>query len=215
VAEQAAPRFGGLLRQLRAEAGLTQEELAEAAGLSPRSVSDLERGINLTARKDTARLLADALALSGPARAQFEAAARGRLPSGAGTGETAAATRTLPRDIASFTGRQNELAELVEAAAGAAGAGGVVGIHAIGGDGRGWQDRVRGAAPTPAGAAVPGGADLLAATLVARARSDAQIAAELYISIRTVRSHLDRIGDKTGCRRRVDLTRLALSVGLA
>jgi DNA-binding CsgD family transcriptional regulator len=46
--------------------------------------------------------------------------------------------------------------------------------------------------------------------LVAQGRSDAQIAADLYISIRTVRSHLDRI-DKTGCRRRVDLTRLALS----
>ena len=50
--------------------------------------------------------------------------------------------------------------------------------------------------------------------LVAQGRSDAQIAAELYISIRTVRSHLDRIGDKTGCRRRVDLTRLALSAQL-
>jgi DNA-binding CsgD family transcriptional regulator len=51
-------------------------------------------------------------------------------------------------------------------------------------------------------------------TLVARGRSDAQIAAELYISIRTVRSHLDRIRDKTGCRRRADLTRLALGAGL-
>ena len=50
-----------MLRQLRAEAGLTQEELAEAAGLSPRSVSDLERGINRTARKDTAVLLSGAL----------------------------------------------------------------------------------------------------------------------------------------------------------
>jgi DNA-binding CsgD family transcriptional regulator len=47
--------------------------------------------------------------------------------------------------------------------------------------------------------------------LVAQGRSDAQIAAELYISIRTVRSHLDRIRDKTGCRRRADLTRLALA----
>jgi len=53
-----------LLRQLRAEAGLTQEELAEAAGLSPRSVSDLERGIHATARKDTALLLAGALGLA-------------------------------------------------------------------------------------------------------------------------------------------------------
>jgi hypothetical protein len=45
-------------------------------------------------------------------------------------GGAAAATRTLPRDLASFTGRQHELAALVETAAGA---GGVVGIHAIGG----------------------------------------------------------------------------------
>jgi DNA-binding CsgD family transcriptional regulator len=51
-------------------------------------------------------------------------------------------------------------------------------------------------------------------TLVAQGRTDAQIAAELYISISTVRSHLDRIRDKTGCRRRADLTRLALTAGL-
>jgi WD40 repeat protein/transcriptional regulator with XRE-family HTH domain len=80
MAEQAAVSFGGLLRQLRAEARLTQEELAEAAKLSPRSVSDLERGINRTARKDTAGLLADALDLAGPTRALFVAAARGRGP---------------------------------------------------------------------------------------------------------------------------------------
>ena len=51
-------------------------------------------------------------------------------------------------------------------------------------------------------------------TLVAQGRTDAEIAAELYISIRTVRSHLDRIRDKTSCRRRADLTRLALAAGL-
>ena len=50
--------------------------------------------------------------------------------------------------------------------------------------------------------------------LVAQGRTDAQIAGELHISIRTVRSHLDRIRDKTGCRRRADLTRLALQAGL-
>ena len=50
--------------------------------------------------------------------------------------------------------------------------------------------------------------------LVAAGRTDAQIASELYISVRTVRSHLDRIRDKTGCRRRADLTRLALTEGL-
>ena len=50
--------------------------------------------------------------------------------------------------------------------------------------------------------------------LIARGRTDAQIAAELFISVRTVRSHLDRIRDKTGYRRRADLTRLALAEGL-
>ena len=95
MAEQPALGFAGLLRQLRAEARLTQEELAEAAGLSPRSVSDLERGINRTARKDTAVLLAGALGLAGPARALFVAAARGRAPAAevlaAARGEASAA----------------------------------------------------------------------------------------------------------------------------
>jgi WD40 repeat protein/transcriptional regulator with XRE-family HTH domain len=80
MAEQPGLGFAGLLRQLRAQARLTQEELAESAGISPRSVSDLERGINRTARKDTAELLAGALGLAEPVRASFVAAARGRAP---------------------------------------------------------------------------------------------------------------------------------------
>jgi DNA-binding CsgD family transcriptional regulator len=72
--------------------------------------------------------------------------------------------------------------------------------------------------PVPsAGEAMPGNLSARErelVTLVARGRTDAEIAAQLYISIRTVRSHLDRIRDKTGCRRRADLTRLALSTGL-
>jgi len=51
-------------------------------------------------------------------------------------------------------------------------------------------------------------------TLVAQGHTNAQIAAELFISVRTVNSHLDRIRDKTGARRRADLTRLALTAGL-
>ena len=39
-------------------------------------------------------------------------------------------------------------------------------------------------------------------TLVAQGRTDAQIAAQLLISVRTVSTHLDRVRDKTGCRRR-------------
>jgi len=129
--------FAALLRKLRTGARLTQEELAEATGLSPRSVSDLERGIATTPHKDTIRLLADVLGLTGQARAEFEAVARGRPAPAAteagGFGGAAAATRTLPRDVASFTGRQQELQELVGVAVGTAGSGGVVSIHAIGG----------------------------------------------------------------------------------
>jgi tetratricopeptide (TPR) repeat protein/transcriptional regulator with XRE-family HTH domain len=140
VAEQPETGFAGLLRQLRARAGLTQEELAEAARLSPRSVSDLERGIHRTAHKDTAVLLAGALGLAEPERGLFVAAARGYGPAaGALAGQqraapaAAAATRGLPRDIAAFTGRQAELAQLMGALAAVAAGGGVVGICAIDG----------------------------------------------------------------------------------
>jgi pSer/pThr/pTyr-binding forkhead associated (FHA) protein/DNA-binding CsgD family transcriptional regulator len=51
--------------------------------------------------------------------------------------------------------------------------------------------------------------------MIAGGATDRQIADELFISIRTVRSHLDRISEKTGIRRRADLTRLALQLGLA
>jgi len=50
AAERARLGFGGLLRRLRDEAGLTQDELAEAAAVSQRAISDLERGVNATAR---------------------------------------------------------------------------------------------------------------------------------------------------------------------
>ena len=109
MAEDPGLGFAGLLRQLRARARLTQEELAQAAGISTRAVSDLERGVNRTAHKDTARLLADALGLHGRAGELFVAAARGRAPAEevlatrptteAGT-FAATATRALPRDTA-------------------------------------------------------------------------------------------------------------------
>lgn len=79
MTEHPALRFAELLRQLRVEARLTQEDLAEAAKVSPRTVSDLERGVNRTARKDTAGLLAEALGLVEPVRGLFVAAARGRI----------------------------------------------------------------------------------------------------------------------------------------
>ena len=142
VAGQAGLGFGGLLRQLRDDAGLTQDGLAEAARVSQRAISDLERGVNRTARIDTARLLAGALGLDGRARDLFVAAARGRVSAanvlaarqGMLPGAfAAAATRGLPRDIATFTGRGVELEQLREAIDALAVDGGMVGIHAIGG----------------------------------------------------------------------------------
>ena len=133
VAEQAGPGFGRLLRQLRVDAGLTQEELAEAASLSPRSISDLERGINLTARKDTARLLADALSLTGPQRVLFETAARGRAPAAgvlAAPGSLTVVANKFPVQLTPFVGRQDDVAAVREILAGArlvmlTGAGGI------------------------------------------------------------------------------------------
>ena len=134
MADQPPLSFAGLLRALRMQARLTQEDLAEAARLSPRTVSDLERGVNRTAHKDTAGLLADALGLAGPARGLFVAAARGRaeaeevlaVRAGAPAALAAAVTedpprpaaapapapRELPADVGAFTGREVELAEL-------------------------------------------------------------------------------------------------------
>ena len=128
MAAQAVLTFGELLRRLRVEARLTQEELAEAARLSPRSISDLERGVNRTARKDTAELLAGALDLAGPTRKLFLAAARGRGPAqdvlAAREGTMPAALRpqvpvpsaparhNLPMPLTTFLGREQALARL-------------------------------------------------------------------------------------------------------
>ena len=141
MAEQVSVTFGSLLRQLRDEAFLTQEELADAAGLGLRSVSDLERGVSRTARMESARLLADALGLADETRSLFLAAARGRAEPAEvlaasrerGRGGFAAATRTLPRAIAGFVGRVPELADLERAVAENTEAAVVVGIYAIGG----------------------------------------------------------------------------------
>lgn len=50
--------------------------------------------------------------------------------------------------------------------------------------------------------------------LVATGATDNEIAEQLFISVKTVHSHLDRIRDKSGLRKRVDLTRLAFEIGL-
>src|SRR5207244_3862503 len=100
------PTFGALLRRYRLARGLTQEALAERAGLSVRTVSDLERGVNLTPRKDTLPLLAAALEVSAQERRRLQATAR-RLR-GSPSSPPGAASMSAPP----FVGRTPELALL-------------------------------------------------------------------------------------------------------
>ena len=101
-----SPTFATLLRRYRQAAGLSQEELAERAGLSARTVGDLERGGSHAPRKDTIELLAQALDLDAPERAALAEAAR-RL-------STAAAAHPGPAGLSSppLVGRRRELALL-------------------------------------------------------------------------------------------------------
>src|SRR6516162_1371916 len=75
-------RFGEILRTHRRAAGMTQEELAERAGVSPRSISGLERGEGATPRRVTVSQLIRALGLEGADRAEFQAMVARRRPPG-------------------------------------------------------------------------------------------------------------------------------------
>lgn len=68
--------FGELLRRHRRAAALTQEELAERAGLSVRAIKALEGGERTKPHRDTIRLLADALQFTDEERSAFETAGR-------------------------------------------------------------------------------------------------------------------------------------------
>jgi tetratricopeptide (TPR) repeat protein/transcriptional regulator with XRE-family HTH domain len=110
--------FGQLLRQLRTSAELTQEELAERSKISVRTISDLERGVYKTAQKQTARLLAAGLGLTGPARSQFEKAASSGLaePGGLTVQGLPSVTRSLPPAVPGFITRKAELQSLLTVA---------------------------------------------------------------------------------------------------
>jgi tetratricopeptide (TPR) repeat protein/DNA-binding XRE family transcriptional regulator len=109
--------FGSLLRGLRHRARLSQEELAARAGLSERTVRNLENGHARIPHRDTARLLADTLGISGPERDAFTAAARGDGPSGPATSAVPTGTNVgvpaqLPADVRGFAGRTEHLHRL-------------------------------------------------------------------------------------------------------
>ena len=103
--------FGTVLRQLRTAAALSQEALAERAGLSLRGISDLERGVRRTPYLATVGLLADALDLSPEDRQALLAAARPvTQPETPSTPLTEDAP--LPVPPTTLIGREEELADL-------------------------------------------------------------------------------------------------------
>jgi len=77
-----------------------------------------------------------------------------------------------------------------------------------------------GAVPAVGQATAGGSAGLLSerereiVALLAGGATDAQIAGRLFLSVNTVRSHLERIRDKTGARRRAELVRYAVQAGI-
>jgi predicted ATPase/DNA-binding XRE family transcriptional regulator len=108
-----AASFGVLLRQLRTAASLSQEELAECAGLSVRGISDLERGLRQAPRLETVRLLADGLALSDTDRAALLAAARPALLGRDGAGPSLLpGPVSLPTPLTRLIGRDSEVQTL-------------------------------------------------------------------------------------------------------
>jgi predicted ATPase/DNA-binding CsgD family transcriptional regulator len=103
--------FGEQLRRYRIAAGLTQEELAERAGVSARGISDLERGARSLPRKDTLQLLLDALELSPVDRAALAVAARPR-PATTARGAYGDTSSGLHVPLTPFIGRETEVAEV-------------------------------------------------------------------------------------------------------
>ncbi|WFE39804.1 helix-turn-helix domain-containing protein [Micromonospora sp. WMMD998] len=115
-------RFGDVLRTLRLERGLTQEELAEAAGSSVRGIREMERGRVRSPQRRTVALLADALRLAGADRDRFAALARAeRQPHGgpAAPHERPAASvpGELPAELPDLAGRAEILERLSTLAA--------------------------------------------------------------------------------------------------
>lgn len=116
-------KFGERLHALRSGAGISQERLAQRAGISVRALSDMERGRTRGPRQRTVEALVAALGVDGVVGQELEDAARSGRPravggtgprSSAGTGPGAAAVHglALPRDLCDFTARGPALAGL-------------------------------------------------------------------------------------------------------
>ena len=101
--------LGPTLQALRRTVGLTQEELAERAGVSARTVSDVERGVRPSVYRDTATRLGAALGLVDEELRRFERMAR----RGPHQLEATAGVAGLPVSPTALIGRERELAQIL------------------------------------------------------------------------------------------------------
>lgn len=106
-----AESFGELLLQRRLACGLTQEALAERAGMSDRSIRSLERGRNKPQR-ETAHRLADALELDGDGLDYFLSAAGPTPRRRSAAAERSVQASFVPPLPTTLLGRERELAEI-------------------------------------------------------------------------------------------------------
>ncbi|MEJ3745313.1 helix-turn-helix domain-containing protein [Actinomycetes bacterium KLBMP 9797] len=122
IVQQMPENFAAELRRLRSSRRLTQQELADAAGLSVRSIREMEQGRVATPQPRSAAALAEALKLDDRERRRFLSAARvARIPRPAPPSDGAGAVgppafvvpRQLPADLIDMTGREEALAPLI------------------------------------------------------------------------------------------------------
>ncbi|WP_179855088.1 helix-turn-helix domain-containing protein [Paractinoplanes atraurantiacus] len=149
--------FGVLLRRFRASADLTIEQLAEASGVSDRSISDMERGVSRRPRPRTVEALADGLDLGEADREALLTSAR----EGRNAPPAAPANKSpLPRQVADFTGRAAELAAVAR-----------------------WADQANDRSPAPV-VAISGTAGVGKTTFAVRAAQTWPIEEQLFVDLR-------------------------------
>lgn len=115
------PSFGALLRTYRMSAGLSQEALAERAGLTTQAIGALERGVRRRPYPETVRRLADALSLSPEERAAFIATVSRQeseplnVPDDASAGVDQELPMTpLPAQVTPLIGREHDIAVVTD-----------------------------------------------------------------------------------------------------
>jgi transcriptional regulator with XRE-family HTH domain len=161
VAEEES--FGQLLRRLRRAAGLSQEALADRAGLSSDAVAALERGRRNVPRADTLGRLVAALELSANQRERLASATEPNTRNGTTKAQAplpgpshAHVPHNLPLPLASFVGRESDIAHLRSLLRDAAAGPRLLTLHGPGGIGK-TRLALQAARAVAVDAQVPGG----------------------------------------------------------